>query len=155
MNLSNESLYQEFVRNETRRQFFAKGANAVGAAAFATLLGNDRPGGSALGRRPPRRSRPLAVRPKAKHVIYLHMVGGPSQLDLYDYKPKMGEMYDKDLPESIRNGQRLTTMTSGQKRFPVAPSKYKFKQHGKSGMWVSETCPTSRRWSTTSASSGA
>ncbi len=79
--------------------------------------------------------------PKAKHVIYLHMVGGPSQLDLYDYKPKMSEMYDKDLPESIRNGQRLTTMTSGQKRFPIAPSKYKFAQHGKSGMWVSELLP--------------
>jgi hypothetical protein len=79
--------------------------------------------------------------PKAKHVIYLHMVGGPSQLDLYDYKPKMLEMYDKDLPESIRNGQRLTTMTSGQKRFPIAPSKYKFAQHGKSGMWVSELLP--------------
>jgi hypothetical protein len=69
------------------------------------------------------------------------MVGGPSQLDLYDYKPKMQEMYDKDLPESIRNGQRLTTMTSGQKRFPVAPSKFKFAQHGKSGMWVSELLP--------------
>ena len=79
--------------------------------------------------------------PKAKRVIYLHMVGGPSQLDLYDYKPKMAEMYDKDLPESIRNGQRLTTMTSGQARFPVAPSKYKFAQHGKSGMWVSELLP--------------
>ena len=79
--------------------------------------------------------------PKAKRVIYLHMVGGPSQLDLYDYKPKMIEMYDKDLPDSIRNGQRLTTMTSGQKRFPIAPSKYKFAQHGKSGMWVSELLP--------------
>src|SRR6185312_3618598 len=79
--------------------------------------------------------------PKAKHVIYLHMVGGPSQIDLYDYKPKMIEMYDKDLPDSIRNGQRLTTMTSGQKRFPVAPSKYKFAQHGKSGTWVSELLP--------------
>ena len=83
--------------------------------------------------------------PKAKHVIYLHMVGGPSQLDLYDYKPKMQEMYDKDLPESIRNGQRLTTMTSGQKRFPIAPSKYKFAQHGKSGMWVSELLPNTAK----------
>jgi hypothetical protein len=54
------------------------------------------------------------------------MVGGPPQMDLYDYKPKMEEWYDKDLPESIRNGQRLTTMTSGQKRFPIAPSKYAF-----------------------------
>src|SRR6185436_8709513 len=71
---------------------------------------------------------------KAKQVIYLHMVGGPPQMDLYDYKPQMQEHYDKDLPESIRMGQRLTTMTSGQARFPVAPSKYKFQQYGKSGM---------------------
>ncbi|MEP6755407.1 MAG: DUF1501 domain-containing protein, partial [Chthonomonadales bacterium] len=78
---------------------------------------------------------------KAKHVIYLHCVGGPSQLDLYDYKPQMNAMYDKDLPESIRNGQRLTTMTSGQSRFPIAPSMYKFKQYGKSGMWVTELLP--------------
>ena len=69
------------------------------------------------------------------------MVGGPSQMDLYDYKPKMDAWYDKDLPESVRQGQRLTTMTSGQTRFPIAPSKYKFAQHGQSGMWVSELLP--------------
>ncbi len=57
--------------------------------------------------------------PKAKRVIYLHMVGGPSQVDLFDYKPKMDAWYDVDLPESVRNGQRLTTMTSGQARFPL------------------------------------
>jgi hypothetical protein len=79
--------------------------------------------------------------PKAKHVIYLHMVGGPPQMDLYDYKPVMQEWYDKDLPDSVRMGQRLTTMTSGQKRFPIAPSKFKFAQHGKSGTWVSELLP--------------
>jgi hypothetical protein len=69
------------------------------------------------------------------------MVGGPSQLDLFDYKPKMNDWYDKDLPESIRNGQRLTTMTSGQSRFPIAPSKYRFSRHGKNGMWFSELLP--------------
>ena len=69
------------------------------------------------------------------------MVGGPPQMDLYDYKPKMKDFYDKDLPDSIRKGQRLTTMTSGQARFPIAPSKFKFKQHGQSGMWVSELLP--------------
>ena len=62
-------------------------------------------------------------------------------MDLYDYKPVMQEYYDKDLPDSIRMGQRLTTMTSGQKRFPIAPSKYKFAQHGQCGMWVSELLP--------------
>jgi hypothetical protein len=74
--------------------------------------------------------------PKAKRVIYLHMVGGPSQMDLFDYKPEMVKMYDKDLPESIRQGQRLTTMTSGQARFPIAPSKYEFTQRGECGMWM-------------------
>ena len=69
------------------------------------------------------------------------MVGGPPQMDLYDYKPKMSECYDKDLPDSVRMGQRLTTMTSGQARFPIAPSKFKFDQHGKCGMWVSELLP--------------
>src|SRR6478736_2019393 len=69
------------------------------------------------------------------------MVGGPAQMDLYDYKPKMGDFYDKDLPDSVRMGQRLTTMTSGQARFPIAPTKYKFAQHGNCGMWMSELLP--------------
>jgi hypothetical protein len=79
--------------------------------------------------------------PKAKRAIYLFMNEGPSQMDLWDYKPKMAPMFDKDLPDSIRKGQRLTTMTSGQKRFPIAPSKYTFSQHGKAGSWVSELLP--------------
>ena len=79
--------------------------------------------------------------PKAKRAIYLFMNGGPSQMDLFDYKPRMNAMFDKDLPDSIRKGQRLTTMTSGQARFPIAPSKYKFAQHGQSGAWVSELLP--------------
>jgi hypothetical protein len=83
--------------------------------------------------------------PKAKHVIYLHMVGGPPQMDLYDYKPVMNDWYDKDLPESVRNGQRLTTMTSGQARFPIAPSKFKFEQCGQSGMWVTELLPWTKK----------
>ena len=74
-------------------------------------------------------------------MIYLHMVGGPSQIDLFDYKPKMDAMYDKDLPDSVRQGQRITGMTSGQARLPIAPSKYKFKQYGKSGMWLCELLP--------------
>ena len=68
------------------------------------------------------------------------MVGGPSQMDLFDYKPEMKEWYDKDLPDSIRKGQRLTTMTSGQARFPIAPSKFKFAQHGQCGMWMNTNC---------------
>jgi hypothetical protein len=132
-----ESTIQDYVRAETRRQFFGRGANALGMAAMASLMGGRASAKDSTfhGAAAPH------FAPRAKQVIYLHMVGGPSQLDLYDYKPKMGEFYDKDLPDSVRMGQRLTTMTSGQKRFPVAPSKYKFKQHGKSGMWVSEVLP--------------
>src|SRR4051794_35656098 len=114
--------FGEYVRSETRRQFFSRGANAVGWAALASLLGMDRPG-SLAGADESVPSGLMQFAPKAKHVIYLHMVGGPSQLDLYDYKPKLGDWYDKDLPDSVRMGQRLTTMTSGQKRFPIAPSK--------------------------------
>ena len=130
----------EYALNETRRQFFSRGKNALGWAALASLMGSGRSAtASAI-------SPALTqIAPKAKQVIYLHMVGGPSQLDLYDYKPKMAEMFDKDLPDSVRMGQRLTTMTSGQKRFPVAPSKYKFAQHGRSGMWVSEMLPYTSR----------
>ena len=79
--------------------------------------------------------------PKAKSIIYLHMNGGPSQIDTWDYKPTLADQYDKDLPESIRKGQRITTMTSGQARLPVAPSKFKFEQHGQCGRWVSELLP--------------
>ena len=79
--------------------------------------------------------------PKAKRCIYLHMMGAPPQMDLLDYKPGMKDWYDKDLPESIRQGQRLTTVTSGQARFPIAPSVFEFQQHGQSGAWVSELLP--------------
>jgi hypothetical protein len=122
----------DYVRGITRRHFLASGSHLLGTAAMATLLGG----------RPARAAMPEPHhKPKAKHVIYLHMVGGPPQMDLYDYKPKMGEFFDKDLPDSIRMGQRLTTMTSGQARFPIAPSKFKFARHGKCGMDVCELLP--------------
>jgi hypothetical protein len=128
----------------TRRRFFAQGNHLLGGAALATLLPEHGRAAatSAVGQvvRVPGAIGPHFA-PTAKHVIYLHMVGGPPQQDMYDYKPVMNEWYDKDLPESVRNGQRLTTMTSGQKRFPIAPSKYSFSQHGQNGMWVSELLP--------------
>lgn len=135
-------LVHEYVRYETRRQFFGRGASFMGAAALGMLAPQLLRGESkkALGGAQPKFIAPHFA-PKAKQVIYLHMVGGPAQMDLYDYKPVMQDYYDKDLPESIRKGQRLTTMTSGQARFPIAPSKYKFQQHGKAGMWVSELLP--------------
>lgn len=79
--------------------------------------------------------------PKAKRVIYLFQNGAPSQLETFDYKPTLIKMMGQDLPESIRNGQRLTGMTSGQKSFPLVGSYYKFNQHGQSGAWVSEVFP--------------
>ncbi len=120
----------------TRRQFLRRGGNVLGAAALATLMGDK------LGAAEPIAGPALPhFAPRAKNIIYLHMVGGPPQMDMFDFKPVMNDWYDKDLPESIRKGQRLTTMTSGQARFPIAPSKYKFAQHGKNGMWVTELLP--------------
>lgn len=138
------SLYHEFGLNLTRRHFFQVGSHAIGWAALSTLLGNARGADNAdpLGKPGINCALPaLHHAAKAKQVIYLHMVGGPSQMDLFDFKPKMGEWYDKDLPDSVRQGQRLTTMTSGQARFPIAPSMYKFAQHGECGMWLSELLP--------------
>jgi hypothetical protein len=142
----NPDLFRDYLRYESRRQFLGRGVNAVGWAALATLTGQaaqvnssvTSPQTQAADLRPP-------LAPKAKQVIYLHMVGGPPQMDLYDYKPRMQEFYDVNLPDSIRMGQRLTTMTSGQARFPVAPSKYKFQRHGKCGMWVCELMPNTAR----------
>ncbi len=131
--------FDEYAQYESRRQFLSRGKNAVGFAALTSLLGNQFSAWAAGGSELPDKLPHFA--PKAKRVIYLHMVGGPAQMDTYDYKPGMAEWYDKDLPDSIRKGQRLTTMTSGQARFPIAPSKFKFAQHGKSGMWVTELLP--------------
>jgi len=132
---------QDYTKSETRRQFFASSTFSLGTAALASMFGRDRVQAAGTktgaGAAVPETHFPA----KAKHIIYLHMVGGPPQMDIYDYKPKMNDYYDKDLPESIRMGQRLTTMTSGQARFPIAPSMFKFQQHGKSGMWVSELLP--------------
>src|SRR5436309_11512304 len=136
--------FNDFVQNMTRRHFFAAGAHAVGWGALASLLNADGVRAAAPAPVGPEKAR-THHKPKAKAVIYLHMVGGPAQMDLYDYKPKMAGFYDKDLPESVRMGQRLTTMTSGQARFPIAPSKFKFARHGKSGMWVSELLPHTAR----------
>ena len=116
-----------------RREFFASGKNLLGGAALASLLGPAF-GGSAMATDNAPQGPHFA--PKAKRVIYLHMVGGPAQMDLFDYKPKMADWYDKELPESVRNGQRLTTMTSGQARFPIAPTRYKFSQAGECGLWM-------------------
>src|SRR6516164_106250 len=132
------TLFHQYGQAITRRYFFKAGSHAVGWAALASLLNADRASASRQDKQEPFKPH---FPGKAKQVIYLHMVGGPGRMDLYDYKPKMQEFFDKDLPDSVRMGQRLTTMTSGQARFPVAPSKFKFAQYGKCGMWVSELLP--------------
>ena len=134
--------YKEAIRAETRRQCFAKSAKGSGGLAVANLLAADLyahpgQGRESVGGLP---SLPHFA-PKAKRCIYLHMMGAPPQMDLLDYKPKMKDLYDQDLPESIRQGQRLTTMTSGQSRFPIAPSIFEFSQHGAGGAWFSELLP--------------
>lgn len=127
------NLFQNHALALTRRHFFRQGALGLGGAALGTLLPRDAASGS---------ENPFPnFAPKAKRAIYLFMSEGPSQMDMWDYKPKLNDMFDKDLPPSVVGGQRLTTMTSGQGRFPIAPSKYKFTQHGKAGVWTSELLP--------------
>jgi uncharacterized protein (DUF1501 family) len=133
---------RDFANHQTRRQFFASAGLSVGGIALASLLSPR----NALAAAPLQRVHPPLpglphFAPKAKRLIYLHMNGAPSQLDLFDYKPKLKEHYDKDLPDSIRKGQRITTMTSGQARLPVAPTIFKFAQYGKSGAWMSDLIP--------------
>ena len=118
----------------TRRQLFGRAAGGIGTAALASLCA---PTAFA--------AKPLPgfpnFQPKAKRVIYLHQSGAPSQMDLFDPKPKLTARYAEELPDSIRHGQRLTGMTSSQKKFPVAPSKYKFARYGKGGTWMCELLP--------------
>ncbi len=115
----------------TRRHFFGKAAAGIGIPALASLLQADSGGLAGLPHFPA----------KAKRVIYLHQSGGPSQLDLFDYKPGLNKSHGIELPASVRNGQRITGMTSGQASFPVTKSIFNFSQHGKSGTWLSELLP--------------
>ena len=121
----------------TRRSFLGLSSTCLGAAALNSLLNE-----SAIGQNS---GAPLSgmphFAPKAKRVIYLFQSGGPSQHELWDYKPKLADMVGNDLPPSVRGNQRVTAMTSGQLGFPIVPSLYKFDQHGESGAWVSELMP--------------
>lgn len=120
----------------TRRALLSRASAGLGAAALASLDTQSSSAASVGGL-----SNLPHHEPSAKRAIYLFMSGAPSQMDMWDPKPTMADWYDKDLPESIRKGQRLTTMTSGQARFPIAPSIYKFNPHGKAGTPVSELLP--------------
>src|SRR5689334_1069626 len=118
----------------TRRHFLLNTSSGIGTAALATLLAKDSQASAGLPGLP-------HFPPKAKRVIYLFQHGAPSQLDLFDYKPKLQQVRGEDLPDSVRKGQRLTGMTAYQAKFPTAPSLFKFSQYGKSGAWLSELLP--------------
>ena len=128
-------------RELTRRTLFTRATRGLGALALGSMLqrdllartGDDR-GGIGLPELP-------HFRPKVKRVIYLFFSGGPSHIDLFDYKPSLHQIHGKELPESIRQGQRLTTMTSGQSSFPCVAPMFEFARHGQHGTWVSELLP--------------
>ena len=126
----------------TRRHFFGRAATGIGAAALGSLL-NPRlfASESPVPAAPEYPLKGTHFAPKAKRVIYLFMAGGPSQMDLLDYKPTLESLHKTELPDSIRMGQRLTGMTSGQKSFPVVKSIFKFNRQGKSGTYISELLP--------------
>lgn len=129
----------------TRRHLFGRTAAGIGVAALAQLLAQDglqaAPGNAAdplasLGQLPQ-----LHFAPRARRVIYLHQSGGPSHIDLFDHKPELTRNHGVELPDSVRMGQRITGMTSGQKSFPCVQSVFKFSQHGPAGAWISELLP--------------
>jgi hypothetical protein len=136
-----EIMINELNQFLTRRQLFGLTAKGIGIGALASLLAGDgmaatdKPGG--LPGLPGLPHFP----PKVKRVIYLHQSGGPSQFETWDYKPALEKLHGIELPDSVRNGQRITGMTSGQSSFPCARSIFKFAQHGQSGTWVSELLP--------------
>ena len=135
----------EYQLNLTRRQLLLGATKPLGAAALAMLIAPaacrtagaaDASGASTTG---------LAEVPhfaaKAKRVIYLFMCGGPSHIDTFDFKPAVRKLHGQELPDSVRQGQRITGMTSGQKSFPVVAPMFKFNRHGRHGTYVSEILP--------------
>jgi len=128
----------------TRRQLLANSYKAVGGAALASLMGEGVFAAESAGQQGRQVTGALGAThfaPKARRVIYLFCSGGPSHIDMYDYKPALNDIHGKELPASIRNGQRITGMTSGQKSFPCVAPMFKFKKYGKHGTYVSELLP--------------
>ena len=132
----------------TRRQLLGPASAGIGVAALASLLNPElfaSPALDPMGRPINPKTGGLAelphFEPKAKRVIFLHQSGAPSQIDLFDYKPKLKDFHGSELPDSVRQGQRITGMTSGQDSFPVASSVFKFQRHGQTGTYLSELLP--------------
>ena len=133
--------YTEYSLNLNRRHFLSKLSLGIGSLALGSLLGCS---SKSIAR--PKLSKTGILdaphfAPRAKRIIYLFQSGGPSQLDLFDYKPMLKKMHGEELPESVRKGQRLTGMTSGQSSLPLASSLYEFKRHGQSEQWMSDLMP--------------
>ena len=126
-------------RSLDRRNFLNKTAMGFGAMALQSLLAPAQSFGNTLEEDIMRALPKIA--PKAKRVVYLFMSGGPSQFETYDYKPKLKDLFGKELPDSVRKGQRLTGMSANQASLPMVPSMYSFKQHGKTKTWVSDLLP--------------
>ncbi|MBX2840230.1 MAG: DUF1501 domain-containing protein [Flammeovirgaceae bacterium] len=133
--------FQEHLNQLNRRHFLSKLSMGLGGMAMGSLLG-------CSGNEKQLVENPLKgildknhIPAKTKRIIYLFQSGGPSQIDLFDYKPKLSDMHGQDLPDSVRKGQRLTGMTSGQSSLPLASSLFDFKQYGQSGAWVSDLMP--------------
>jgi hypothetical protein len=129
---------QHSERLYTRRHFFGRTATGIGIAALAALL-NQKHGQAADGR--PGSLRALHHTPRAKRIIYLFMSGGPSHIDLFDYKPRLRQNHGTELPATVRMGQRITGMTSGQRSFPCVAPMFRFARHGQCGTWMSELLP--------------
>lgn len=136
------NIEKELKLKMTRRVLFSRASVGIGAAALASLFnprlfaageGIDPKTGGLVGL--------PHFAPKAKRVIFLHQSGAPAQMELFDYKPQLEDMRGTELPASVRMGQRITGMTSGQDSLPVAPSIFKFNRCGKSGAWISELLP--------------
>ena len=128
----------------TRRHFFSLSSKGIGIAALMSLLSEDATASGGLPGLP-------HFPPKAKRVIYLFQHGAPSQLDLFDYKPKLAKLRGTELPDSVRKGQRLTGMTSYQTTFPTAPSIFRFDRYGQSGARAERTAAVHRRRSPTTS----
>ncbi len=128
--------FDSFGQSLTRRQFFGRSSTGIGAAALASLLQGESRADEISGV-----LTDTHFAPRAKRIIYLFMHGGPSQLDLFDDKPGLKPLHGSELPDSVRQGQRLTGMTSGQKSFPVVSSPFEFRQHGEAGTRISELLP--------------
>jgi len=151
---SNNKDLQEVERQMDRRNFLTKTSMGLGAIALGSLLNADKAFAAVKGGEVNNIDSDALLKaynknrlglphfsPKAKRIVYLFQSGGPSQLEMWDYKPKLKDMFGQDLPDSVRQGQRLTAMSAAQTSFPMAPSIYDFKQYGETGTWASELLP--------------